>query len=132
MKKPVSICITTRAPEGESVLATEGELLRGEGVYRLCYAEQEEGERIETRLTLYPKRAAIKKSGAVSWECELALGERKASFYRVGPMTLSMTVVTKELAVRECAGGLTVRLSYLLELEGEARPMELSIAVKEK
>ena len=97
-------------------LSLTGQLIEKKGSYYLKYAEQQNGQSVQTTVKMGAQDALILRSGAVSMRLPFILKGERPGTYGNGPASFNLLVKTTELEFNQQAG--QFRVAYELHAEG--------------
>ena len=113
-------------------VAAAGSMENDGALWRICYAEPEDGGMAgtETVLSVSPQRMELTRTGAVRLHLVFVPGETYASVYETPYGTFDAVAHTQALRVRMDAHGGLIDLRYTLTIAGAPDAHHLKIQVK--
>lgn len=139
MTKEVMVTVhgtqTGEMQKDESSFAVPGSYYEKDGQRIVLYEEIIEGIEVpvKNRLVFSEKSVLLKKSGAVRWDMEFVLQEKKVTEYHTPYGPITMGIFTKDILKFETEDKIRLIVRYDLEMQGEHQAdCEVNITISAK
>ena len=113
-----------------SITSTPVTVSEKDGVTVFAYAEEQGGEKINTRLYLLGDGVRLCRTGAIEWDVVLKEGERSKALYTIRPYSFDSEVLPRRVSAVRSGDNYDIRLVYSMTVGGAKKDVKMRISVR--